>query len=71
MAKRMTLVITSLAVLIAALGAVKFLQIRAAMAQGASFQMPPEAVTTIAQKLWGSGAGAAQEAQGRGQDSRA
>jgi membrane fusion protein (multidrug efflux system) len=43
----MSLVISSLAVLIAALGAVKFLQIRAAMAQGASFQMPPEAVTTI------------------------
>src|SRR5262245_3492157 len=47
MAKRMALVISSLAVLIIALGAVKFLQIKAAMAQGASFQMPPEAVTTI------------------------
>ncbi len=47
MAKRMTLVISALAVFIVALGLVKFLQIRAAMAAGASFQMPPEAVTTI------------------------
>ena len=29
------------------IGSVKFLQIRAAIAQGASFQPPPEAVTTI------------------------
>ena len=36
-----------LAVFVVAIGLVKFLQIRAAMAQGASFQPPPEAVTTI------------------------
>jgi membrane fusion protein (multidrug efflux system) len=46
MAKRMTLVLSVLAVIIAGLGIVKFLQIRAAIAQGA-FQPPPEAVTTI------------------------
>ena len=36
------------------LGAVKFLQIQAAIAQAASFQPPPEAVTTIVarQEQW-------------------
>jgi membrane fusion protein (multidrug efflux system) len=39
-----------LVAVVAALGAIKFLQIRAAMAAGASFRMPPEAVTTIVAK---------------------
>lgn len=47
MKKRMTIMLTSLIVFIAAIGLVKFMQIRAAIAQGASFRMPPEAVTTI------------------------
>jgi membrane fusion protein (multidrug efflux system) len=37
--------------LVAALGVVKTLQIRAAIAQAASFQMPPEAVTTVTARL--------------------
>lgn len=39
--------LASIGTLIVAIGAYKFLQIQAAMAQGASFQPPPEAVTTI------------------------
>jgi len=43
-----------MAVFVSAIGVVKFLQIRAAMAQGASFRPPPEAVTTSAARaeLW-------------------
>ncbi len=48
MMKRMLLMLTVMAGLIGGLGFVKFQQIQAAIAQGASFQMPPEAVTTIA-----------------------
>ena len=47
MAKRMILMLAVTAAFIAALGFVKFQQIQAAMAQGAAFQPPPEAVTTI------------------------
>ena len=47
MAKRMILMLTVTAALIAALGFVKFRQIQTAIAEGASFQPPPEAVTTI------------------------
>ena len=47
MAKRMILMITVTAALIGALGFVKFRQIQTAIAEGASFQPPPEAVTTI------------------------
>jgi membrane fusion protein (multidrug efflux system) len=47
MKKRMLLMLAAMGTLIAVLGLVKFLQIRTAMAQGAAFQMPPEAVTTI------------------------
>jgi membrane fusion protein (multidrug efflux system) len=54
MVKRMIgmLVVTTL--LVAALGFVKFKQIQMAVAQGAAFQPPPEAVTTIAarQEAW-------------------
>src|SRR5436305_14999824 len=46
MKKRMILMLLAVAVFVAALGAVKARQIRGAMAQGASFQPPPEAVTT-------------------------
>lgn len=47
MRKRMILTVTALLVFIAAIGTVKFLQIKAAIAQGMSWQPPPEAVTTI------------------------
>ena len=48
MMKRMLLMLTVMAGLIGGLGFVKFQQIQAAIAQGVSFQPPPEAVTTIA-----------------------
>jgi membrane fusion protein (multidrug efflux system) len=47
MAKRMILVLTLLAAIIAGLGAVKYMQIQAAVAKGAAFRPPPEAVTTL------------------------
>jgi membrane fusion protein, multidrug efflux system len=47
MAKRMILMLAIMAALIAGLGFVKFRQIQTAVAQGASFQPPPEAVTTL------------------------
>src|SRR3989442_13372891 len=47
MKKRMVLMLAVMVVFIATIGLVKFMQIRAAMAQGASYQPPPEAVTTI------------------------
>ncbi len=47
MRKRMFLTVTALLVFIAAIGTVKFLQIKAAIAQGMAWQPPPEAVTTI------------------------
>ena len=47
MAKRMILMLTVSAAVIAALGFVKFRQVKAAIAVYASFQPPPEAVTTI------------------------
>ncbi len=47
MAKRMILMLTVTAVLVAALGFVKFLQIQEAAGQAAAFQPPPETVTTI------------------------
>lgn len=46
MKKRMLMMLAAVAVFIAALGAVKYRQIQGAIAQGASFQPPPEAVTT-------------------------
>jgi membrane fusion protein, multidrug efflux system len=45
--KRMVLMLGVVAVFLAVLGFVKFRQVQGAMAQGASFQPPPEAVTTI------------------------
>jgi membrane fusion protein, multidrug efflux system len=47
MTKRMLSVLSGMAVLIASLGAVKVVQIKAAIAQAASFQPAPEAVTTV------------------------
>ena len=47
MMKRMLLMLAVMTMIIGGLGFVKFQQIQAAIAQGASFQMPPEAVTTI------------------------
>jgi membrane fusion protein, multidrug efflux system len=54
MAKRMILMLAVTAALIAALGFVKFKQIQIAIAQGAAFQPPPDAVTTIVaqQEAW-------------------
>jgi membrane fusion protein (multidrug efflux system) len=47
MKKRMMLMLAVAAVFIVTIGLVKFFQIQAAIAQGSSFQPPPEAVTTI------------------------
>ncbi len=47
MAKRMIVMLTATALFVAGLGFVKFRQIQSAIAQGAAFQPPPEAVTTI------------------------
>ncbi len=47
MMKRMLLMLAVMAMIIGGLGFVKFQQIQMAIAQGASFQPPPEAVTTI------------------------
>jgi len=47
MAKRMIVMLTVTMLFVAALGFVKFKQIQTAIAEGAAFQPPPEAVTTI------------------------
>jgi membrane fusion protein, multidrug efflux system len=47
MRKRMMLMLAVVILFIAAIGSFKFLQIRAAIAAGSSYQPPPEAVTTI------------------------
>ena len=47
MLKRMIVMLTVTLVIVAALGFVKFQQIQTAIAQGAAFQPPPEAVTTV------------------------
>jgi membrane fusion protein (multidrug efflux system) len=47
MLKRMIAMLAATLVIVAALGFVKFKQIQSAIAQGAAFQPPPEAVTTI------------------------
>jgi len=56
MAKRMFVMLTVTLLLVGGLGFVKFKQIQTAIAQGAAFQPPPEAVTTIvaAQEQWPS-----------------
>ncbi|MGH7726282.1 MAG: efflux RND transporter periplasmic adaptor subunit [Candidatus Eiseniibacteriota bacterium] len=50
MAKRMRLMLLIVGLFIAAIGTFKFLQIRAAIAQGSSWQPPPETVTSIVAK---------------------
>jgi membrane fusion protein (multidrug efflux system) len=47
MAKRMTLMLIAVAVVVTALGTVKYRQVQAAIAQGKAYQPPPEAVTTV------------------------
>ena len=56
MIKRMILMLLAVAVFLGAIGFVKFRQVKTAMAQGASFQPPPEAVTTVVarQDEWSS-----------------
>jgi membrane fusion protein, multidrug efflux system len=56
MVKRMLFMLAVMLVIIGALGFVKFRQIQTAMAEGAAFQPPPEAVTTIVaqQEEWPS-----------------
>ncbi|HKF43911.1 MAG TPA: efflux RND transporter periplasmic adaptor subunit [Thermoanaerobaculia bacterium] len=50
MKKRMILMLLAAAVFITAIGAVKYNQVKKAIAQHSSFQPPPEAVTTIVAK---------------------
>src|SRR5580765_6387794 len=50
MAKRMILMLAAMAAILSGLGVVKFKQIQTAIAQGAAFQPPPEAITTIVAK---------------------
>jgi membrane fusion protein (multidrug efflux system) len=47
MAKRLIITLVGLAAIIGGLGFVKYRQVEVAIAQGASFQMPPTAVTTV------------------------
>src|SRR5258708_33928925 len=50
MAKRMIVMLALATLVVASLGFVKFRQIQTAIAQGSSFQPPPEAVTTVVAK---------------------
>ncbi|HZQ68708.1 MAG TPA: efflux RND transporter periplasmic adaptor subunit [Terriglobales bacterium] len=50
MAKRMLLMLAIVVTVLASLGFVKFRQIQTAIAQGANFQPPPSAVTTVVAK---------------------
>jgi membrane fusion protein, multidrug efflux system len=56
MKKRMVLMLAGVLVFVLVVGGVKFFQIRAAIAAGAAFQPPPEAVTTVVakQETWSS-----------------
>lgn len=47
MAKRLILTLVAIAAILGGLGFVKFRQVEVAIAQGAAFQMPPTAVTTV------------------------
>lgn len=47
MAKRMVLMLVIMVALVGGLGFIKYKQVEAAIAAGASFQMPPTAVTTV------------------------
>src|SRR5258706_14604938 len=50
MKKRMFLMLVVMAVFVSAIGALKYKQVKKSIAQHASFQPPPEAVTTIVTK---------------------
>ena len=50
MKKRLALMVVAIAVFVTAIGAVKYGQIKKGIAQQKSFQMPPEAVTTVVAK---------------------
>ncbi len=56
MAKRMIVVLVVLVAVVGGLAYIKFRQVEVAIAQGASFQMPPTAVTTVVakQETWPS-----------------
>ena len=56
MVKRMILMLAVVIALLAGLGFVKYRQIQTAIAEGSSFQPPPESVTTIVakQETWPS-----------------
>ena len=60
MKKRMTLMLLGMAVFVTVIGAVKYRQVKTAIAQHSSFQPPPEAVTTIVarQEQWPANLGA-------------
>src|SRR5215813_8812623 len=60
MKKRMLVMLGTVAVFLVTIGAVKFRQIQAGMAMAASFQPPPEAVTTVVarQEEWPATLGA-------------
>src|SRR6202035_5658038 len=50
MAKRLIVTLLAMAAILGTLGFVKFRQVEAAIAQGATFQIPPTAVTTVVAK---------------------
>src|SRR5690242_12234976 len=50
MTRRMIVTLVAAAAFVAAIGTVKFFQVKAAIAQASSFQPPPEAVTTVIAK---------------------
>ena len=56
MAKRLIVTLLAMAAILGALGFVKFRQVEVAIAQGAAFQMPPTAVTTVVaqREIWPS-----------------
>src|SRR5262245_2833372 len=47
MRRRMIIMLSAMGLVIGTIGAIKFFQIQAAIAQGANWQPPPEAVTTL------------------------
>ncbi|MBI2213276.1 MAG: efflux RND transporter periplasmic adaptor subunit [Acidobacteria bacterium] len=60
MAKRMIVMLAVVVVVLTALGTLKYQQVQAAIAQGAAFQPPPEAITTmvVTEEAWSSTLGA-------------
>ena len=70
MAKRMIVMLAVTLLFVAALGFVKFKQIQTAIAQGAAFQPPPEAVTTIVASAGAVAVHAERHRHGRGRARR-